>query len=146
MIKVPSTYRYADLFKRIVANIIDLFIIGLFSSFLDMFIILPLYFIDADLFSIKELVVSMNLFVFILYFPFFESSSIMATPGKHIMGLVVTSQNRSQLSLRDALLRSFLKVFSFLSIFGFLSASRSPKKQAMHDRIGKTLVLSKKYD
>lgn len=45
----------------------------------------------------------------LLYFIFFESSKQRSTPGKHILGLHVSQENSSRLSLRQSVLRTSLK-------------------------------------
>jgi uncharacterized RDD family membrane protein YckC len=75
---------------------------------------------------------------------YFVIASIVlsTTPGQRIMALKVTQLNRSEPSLRQRLLRPIAGLISLLSIgVGFLWAARSPRHQAVHDIITRTLVL-----
>ncbi|MGE5417185.1 MAG: tetratricopeptide repeat protein [Acidobacteriota bacterium] len=76
-----------------------------------------------------------------LYYAFCESSSWRGTPGKMIMGLVVTDSEGRKISFWRASARYFLSWLSMLMLFtGYFAAAFTPKKQALHDIITNTLV------
>ena len=95
-----------------------------------------------------------TLWVWWLYFGFFEASKYQATPGKMAMGLVVTDLNGQRLSLMRSMVRSVGHIlsgiilwmgFSVLSNFilwvGFSLAIWTDRSQALHDLMAKTLVV-----
>jgi uncharacterized RDD family membrane protein YckC len=63
-------------------------------------------------------------------------------PGQRIMGLKVTRLNRTEPSLWQRFFRPIAGVVTVMSLgMGFLWAARSPRHQAVHDIITRTLVL-----
>lgn len=77
-----------------------------------------------------------------LYYSILESSKWQATIGKKVLGLRVTDEEGRRITFLRATGRYFAKWLSAL-IFGvgFMMAGWSQKKQALHDRIAKTLVI-----
>ncbi|MGE5423099.1 MAG: RDD family protein [Ignavibacteriales bacterium] len=77
-----------------------------------------------------------------LYYAFFESSSLQATPGKLVMGLAVTDLEGRRISFWRSSGRFFASVISIiLLLIGYLTAAFTPKKQALHDIIARTVVV-----
>jgi uncharacterized RDD family membrane protein YckC len=77
-----------------------------------------------------------------LYFASFESSVWQATPGKRLLGLVVTNLEGHRISFARASGRYFGKILSGTLFFiGFLIAGFTPRKQALHDLLASCLVL-----
>jgi uncharacterized RDD family membrane protein YckC len=63
-------------------------------------------------------------------------------PGQRIMGLKVTRLNRTEPSLWQRFFRPIAGLVTVMSLgMGFLWAARSPRHQAVHDIITRTLVL-----
>ncbi len=63
-------------------------------------------------------------------------------PGQRIVGLKVTQLNRAEPSFWQRFFRPIAGVVTVLSLgMGFLWAARSPRHQAVHDMITRTLVL-----
>lgn len=78
-------------------------------------------------------------------FAAFESSKLMATPGKKAMGIIVTDLNGNRVSFGRAFGRNAAKLLSYIIILiGFLMAGLSSKKQGLHDMITGCLVIKKK--
>tara|TARA_B100000029_G_scaffold268561_1_gene264023 strand:- start:296 stop:1867 length:1572 start_codon:yes stop_codon:yes gene_type:complete len=76
------------------------------------------------------------------YFAGMESSSRQATYGKIMFGLKVTDEEGFKIGFWHACGRYLAKSLSFLTLFiGFLMAAFTEKKQALHDKVGKTLVI-----
>ncbi|MEC7875542.1 MAG: RDD family protein, partial [Pseudomonadota bacterium] len=76
------------------------------------------------------------------YWAGMESSSKQATYGKRMFGLKVTDEEGFKIGFWHACGRYLAKVLSFLTLFiGFLMAAFTEKKQALHDKVGKTLVI-----
>jgi uncharacterized RDD family membrane protein YckC len=77
-----------------------------------------------------------------LYYAGFESSRSQATPGKVLMGIVVTDLEGNKPTFARATLRQFAKFISALILFiGFLMIGLTKKHQGLHDKIAGCLVL-----
>lgn len=137
---------YAGFFRRLVAMIIDVFMITFLSLllvfFLGMFIGGMLQ-ASAFIEGIGDYVVVINVLIFWLYFALQESSSRQATIGKRLMGIYVASESDTPLSFAQASIRHFSKYLSSIFLIGFFMAAFTQKKQALHDIIANALVLKK---
>lgn len=72
----------------------------------------------------------------------FESGPWQATPGKRLLGLIVTDESGGRISFGRASARHFAKVISTITFFvGYIIAGFTDKKQALHDLVCNTLVL-----
>ena len=79
-----------------------------------------------------------------LYFAAMESAPTQATVGKLAFGLRVVSMDGQRLSFLRASARFLGKILSVLSLgFGFLMVGVTHRKQALHDVIGRCLVLNR---
>jgi uncharacterized RDD family membrane protein YckC len=77
-----------------------------------------------------------------LYFASFESSSWQATPGKKMLGLMVTDIEGRRVTFARASGRFFAKLLSqFIFFLGFVMAGFTEKKQALHDMLARCLVV-----
>ena len=124
--------RYAGFIPRSCALLIDLILISIPS------ILLSLVGISS---GIEFLIVGL------VYPVLFNASSWQATPGKRLLGLVVTDLNGNKLSLKKALKRHawiFLIVISFG--FGYLGQLMTDHKQTNQDLMARTLVVKKGMD
>ncbi|MEO7052683.1 MAG: RDD family protein [Rhodanobacter sp.] len=78
-----------------------------------------------------------------LYFALLESSSWQATLGKLALGIRVTDLEGRRISFPHALGRYLAKFLSWLTLcIGFMMAGWTRRKQALHDKLAKTLVLN----
>jgi uncharacterized RDD family membrane protein YckC len=76
-----------------------------------------------------------------MYRPFFESSALMATPGKALLGLRVTNLELQRISFGIALIRMLMSYVSGLILFiGYLMAVVTSRKQTLHDLVANTIV------
>lgn len=152
---------YAGFFRRFIAVFIDSIITGVVISLINRAITSAMapnitQAITASGFSPENptfpmeffalfgdvLVISM-LISFILnwlYFAGFESSSMMATPGKRVMGMSVVDEDGDQVSFGTATGRYLGKMISSILYIGYLMALFTSKKQALHDKIAGTFV------
>jgi uncharacterized RDD family membrane protein YckC len=74
-----------------------------------------------------------------------ESSGLQATPGKLLLGIVVTDRDGQRLSFAKALGRNVAKIFSLLTFgFGYLLIAFNARSQGLHDLIAGTLVVTKR--
>ena len=79
-----------------------------------------------------------------LYFTLLESSSKQATLGKIALGIIVTDEYGRRISFGQANGRYWSKIISAMLLYiGFMVAGFTEKKQALHDIIAKTLVVTK---
>jgi uncharacterized RDD family membrane protein YckC len=79
-----------------------------------------------------------------LYYAFFHASALQATPGKSAFGVKVTDLAGARIAFRRATGRYFATWLSTLSVFiGYLLAAWTPKRQALHDILARTLVVRK---
>lgn len=83
----------------------------------------------------------LGLVIGIAYFAGMESSSMQATLGKKVLGMVVTDAAGNRISFLRAVGRYFAKILSALILFiGFIMVAFTERKQGLHDIIAGTLV------
>ncbi|MCU0532422.1 MAG: protein kinase [Hydrococcus sp. Prado102] len=79
------------------------------------------------------------------YYVILESSWFKTTPGKMMVGIVVTDADGKKISLIRANQRYWGKYISMLPLYiGFVMSGFTKKKQALHDKMSKTLVVKNK--
>lgn len=77
-----------------------------------------------------------------LYRAGLESSTLQATLGKRVFGLVVVDTDGERISFGRASLRHFCKLLSIMSLgLGFLLVLMHERRQALHDQLAGTFVL-----
>lgn len=77
-----------------------------------------------------------------LYFAFMESSARQATRGKMVIRARVTDEHGGRISFRQATLRYFAKAISALILcVGFVMIAFTERRQGLHDKIARTLVV-----
>lgn len=77
------------------------------------------------------------------YYAVFESSPLRGTVGKHVLGLYVADVHGDPISFGRASARYLLKILSTLTLMvGWIMAAFTPRKQALHDLLAHTLVLT----
>lgn len=115
------------------------------------------YSIDGIILSIPGLVIgsgmnfgmsfSSHLILGFLYYPFFESSVLSATPGKALMNIVVLSETGERITFKSAVIRHFAKYLSGIILcIGYLMQAFTSKRQALHDMISETIVIDRKAE
>lgn len=79
-----------------------------------------------------------------LYYALMESSARQATLGKMALKLAVTDLEGERIGFGRATGRFFAKFLSWLTLLvGFFMAGFTRRKQALHDIVAKTLVISR---
>lgn len=111
----------ANMFIRVAAWLMDIVILLLSFS---LSFVLMIFINDAPLEIVKELLMSVELFItvapmlgiyYIFYFSFFDKTTF-STPGKRITGLRVVSSNGDNISMLQALMRSVITIVSVLTL------------------------------
>jgi uncharacterized RDD family membrane protein YckC len=147
------TVCYSGFWRRVIATLIDAAIIQLFTQVLFLIwsstISLALFSASAAA-SLALFITSLFLMVLFsmtagtMYCAIFESSRLLATPGKLFMQIYVTDLNGGQLSLARAIGRNVAKIISFLPLcLGYLCIAFTSRKQGLHDMIASTLVVKR---
>jgi len=141
---------YAGFWLRLLAYLIDSFLLAIFVGFAILRPMMMRAGISADnpwvLFTgTSRQVFAINLAVTMaswLYWSLMESSVWQATPGKKMLGLRVTDLEGRRISMARASGRYFGKAISTLTLLlGFAMAGFTEKKQALHDMIAGCLVM-----
>ncbi len=150
-----ETPEYAGFLIRLVAYIIDWFILSIISGIF-LVPVMILYFTvifmgmsdnPNMLFMLMALllmliIVLIMALVMILYFAWFESSKYMGTPGKILLKLKVVDANGNRISLVTAFLRTILKnILNNFFWIGSLFILFSDKKQGIYDLLLNTYVI-----
>lgn len=150
---IPGVRRsaiYAGFWLRAVAYVLDSLLLGFVVGFVILMPLMERGAIPKDnpwlLFTgVTQQIIAVQLLVTMaswLYFASFESSAWQATPGKRLLGLVVTDLEERRVSFARASGRYFGKLLSgTLFLIGFLIAGFTPRKQALHDLLASCLVL-----
>lgn len=134
---------YASIFRRLVAFSVDcLLILGIYM-FLGLILgISSLFQPLMQLPMVGFWWYGGMFFVAWLYFAGCESSPWQATVGKRMLHLKVVSMKGKRLGFWRATLRYFSKILSRLILMiGFLMIAFTKKKQALHDKIARSLVI-----
>lgn len=143
MLPIASDFTglYAGFERRLKALIVDYMILILFYGIL--LVTAEDYSRLAQRFAHMDYGFALGLFVVgWLYWAGFESSPLMATPGKRAAEMRVTDMDGERISFARASARYFAKLLSAAPLLlGFLMAEFMPRRQALHDLIAHTLVV-----
>ena len=84
----------------------------------------------------------LGFYFFFIYMILLEGSVLQASLGKKILKLKVVSEAGEKIAYSQAIARNLLKILSGIILFiGFMMVGWTIKKQALHDKISKTLVI-----
>jgi uncharacterized RDD family membrane protein YckC len=149
-----SNNNYAGFWIRLLAYVIDVFIVNVIFAFLFVILILLMYVVTLFFSLTNEtfatFVVMPILFLFIfatpwLYFALMESSPKQATLGKMAVGIKVTDMNGKRIGFGRATGRHFAKILSGIILgIGYLMIAFTEKKQGLHDIMSGCLVIKKR--
>ena len=135
---LPEQPRYAGFWIRLLAYILDAIVLGAITY--PLIRVLSSMGIGDSSSNILSIAISW------MYFVVFESSEWMASPGKKVLGLIVTDEQGKKISIGRATRRYFAKIVSGLILgIGFIMIVFTARKQGLHDKIFHTLVLRTKY-
>ncbi len=120
---------YGSIGKRLVALLIDSFLTYVIGVAL-------IIWTGAWYFGFSSVLISAA------YFILFEGGKWKATPGKKLMGLVVTDENGFGIDYGQAALRFLGRLLNTVTLgIGYLIALFDDKNRTLHDHLAKTLVL-----
>lgn len=81
-----------------------------------------------------------------LYYGILEGSSMSATFGKSICGLIVVDEQGQPLSTSQGFLRALARMVTYITFgIGFLIAVFDEERKTTHDILAKTMVADKRY-
>lgn len=130
---------YANIFQRFGAFVIDNLILAV--------MLLPISLLLSGAVrrgNASALLILIYMVIGWLYFALQESSEKQATIGKKILSIKVTNYDGNRLTFAKASGRFFAKMLSALIYgIGFIMAAFTKKKQALHDKIADTFVVSR---
>lgn len=132
---------FASLDIRLLAVIIDLFI--LFSIFC-LLVFFLLLFLDSRETKITIAIAGLILVPLskLIYGSITEASVKQATYGKLLMGIKVTNETGERISSGQAFSRNFSKLICILTLgIGYLIGFFDKRQQCLHDKIAGTLVI-----
>ncbi len=112
------------------------------------------YFIDGIILTIPGLLLGgavhfgvglgLNVILGFLYYPFFESSIMSATPGKALLGMAVVTEAGEKISFKTAVIRYFSRYLSMIICYiGYIMQVFTAKRQTLHDMISETVVIDR---
>jgi uncharacterized RDD family membrane protein YckC len=147
------TFRYAPVWRRAIAMLIDVALLVLADTlllqpFIDLLglrqsagasIHTPLAVTIVRTYGVWLM---MAIVLAWLYFAKQESSQAQATIGKRFMGLMVFGTDEERLTFAETSARFFSKLISGATLLiGFLSAFWDPERRSLHDHISRSIVV-----
>ncbi|HVL51437.1 MAG TPA: RDD family protein [Actinomycetota bacterium] len=134
--------QYAGFWARFGALLIDSLLLGIVGAILGTIIGVVLGTAGATETAIRNLSSLLGFLLGIAYYVGMESSTRQATFGKLALGLKVTDMAGARITMGTAAIRYVGRFLSALILFiGFIMVAFTPRKQALHDMIAKTLVV-----
>jgi uncharacterized RDD family membrane protein YckC len=136
---------YGGFWRRVGAYLIDVIIVSIASS-----VIGGVFGVASgveaalsgdEVAAVNPMANLLGLAIGIAYFAGLESSSMQATLGKKLLGMVVTDLAGNRISFARALGRYFAKILSgVILLIGYIMVGLTERKQGLHDMIAGTLV------
>ena len=121
---------YAPFWSRVLAQNLDLAVL-----------LAPAYLLSW-LISDNVFFYSSMLIVYLIYHIICEMSSWRGSVGKRVLKLEVRAEDSDINPLKRTLIRNFLKILSIsLLFYGFLMASFDRRRQTLHDKISRSIVV-----
>jgi uncharacterized RDD family membrane protein YckC len=137
---------YAGFWLRVVAYIVDSIALSIPLFFIIFALLLVIVAGGGDPEADNPVVTFVSYLLGIpgwwLYSALLESSPWQATLGKKALGLRVTDEEGRRIGFGTATARHFAKYLSAIALcIGFLMVALTDRKQGLHDRLARTLVL-----
>jgi len=142
------TFKFAGFWIRALAMLIDVILLqALYFITLSPFVIVigilaanmpPLLAMQIGIAFVSVLAILLQW----MWFTIGDSSVWQATPGKKILGLKVVDINGEKIGFGKSNVRYWSRIISTLPAFmGYLMTGMNAKKQSLHDKIAKTIVI-----
>lgn len=126
---------YGAFWRRLAAFLIDWMLLGAAEVFLGLVVLV----VAPDALA---RVAPVSAAIAWAYFALMESSPAQATLGKIALDLKVTDLDGGVITFRRASFRYWFKTLSTLTLgIGWLLAAFSPRRQALHDLLARTVVV-----
>jgi uncharacterized RDD family membrane protein YckC len=133
--------RYGGFWIRVVATLIDGFILGIALGLLGAATGLDFFADDPD--QISWLAIAVQLAVDWLYEAGLTASPLSGTLGKRAVGLRVVTQQGERISFARSTGRYLAKIVSgLLLLVGFLMVAFTERKRGLHDMMAGTVVIT----
>lgn len=134
---------YASFLHRVGASLIDTIALILITTVVSFVFGIFSYFLFGP--EASDVVgFFLGLVVGWMFYALFESSELMATPGKLAVGIQVQDENFQRLTFGRATGRHFAKFLSSIPLgLGYLFPLWTERRQTLHDIIAKTVVVKK---
>jgi len=132
---------YAGFWIRVVATLIDGFILGIGLALLGAVTGLDFFADDPD--QISWLAIAVQFVVEWLYEAGLTASPLQGTLGKRSLGLRVVTEQGERISFARSTGRFLAKIVSaLLLLVGFLMVAFTARKRGLHDMLAGTLVIT----
>jgi uncharacterized RDD family membrane protein YckC len=133
----PPLLHYAPFWRRVVALVIDLAIIGVVAVAL----CFPLWVVGLGRNWFREDLWGL---IWLFYYAIAESSPAQATVGKWLVGIVVCGADGRRLRFPRAVIRTLAKILSgMICGVGYIMPLLTLRKQALHDVLTDAVVICK---
>jgi uncharacterized RDD family membrane protein YckC len=133
--------RYGGFWIRLVASVIDSFVLGMGFGLLG--VVTGLDFFTSDPDQTSWLVIIVQFAVDWLYEAGLTASPLQGTLGKRAVGLRVVTEQGERISFARSTGRFFAKIVSaLLLLVGFLMVAFTERKRGLHDMIAGTVVIT----
>ena len=127
--------KYAGFIKRLIAGMIDIYIVLLFIS--------PFFIFMRDKISDK-VYITIYIALYILYNSVLERTNIDGSLGKKFLGIEVVDEYENPVTFLKALSRNIVKVFNVITLgIGFIICAAPPYKQTLGDKLSNTYVTNR---
>ncbi len=133
---------YAGFWIRWIGAVLDTMVLIVLTYFVQ-FVTGPIIYWNADgTFEINFWCIALGTVIGWIYFSV-TTYYFGATIGKMLVGIRVKSEDMNRAKFRNVIIRETIgKMISGITFFvGFLMTGFSPRKQALHDKIAKTVVV-----
>lgn len=148
---------YAGFWRRLVAALLDQIVLtvgrALIYGAMGLIVYAILYLLDIKenhilIFAVfGGVIFFINIWLTWIYYALLESSSLQGTPGKLAMGIRVWHSDKRALTFEEATVRYFAKILSRMTfLIGYILCAFSSRKQALHDFIGRSVLIVSRGD
>jgi uncharacterized RDD family membrane protein YckC len=133
--------QYATFLHRVAASLIDTVVLLLISFVVGFTLGLFSYFLFGP-YASEGIGYLIGLMVGWLFYALFESSELMATPGKLALGIQVRDEHYQRVTFGRATGRHFARFLSSIPLcVGYLFPLWTQRRQALHDIVAKTIIV-----